>query len=61
LFEPTEDLLPRGSNPDRNFINAILGREEVKSPPTCGLRVIELTEAAWESAANGGQPTKVKK
>jgi predicted dehydrogenase len=60
-FEPTEDLLPRGSNPDRNFINAILGREEVKSPPVCGLRVIELTEAAWQSAANGGQPAKVKK
>lgn len=60
-FEPTEDLMPRGSTPDRCFINAILGREEVKSPPVCGLRVIELTEAAWQSASLGGQPVKVKK
>ncbi|HID94915.1 MAG TPA: Gfo/Idh/MocA family oxidoreductase [Candidatus Latescibacteria bacterium] len=40
-------------NPDRNFINAILGKEEVQSPASCGLRVIELTETAWRSAKTG--------
>jgi predicted dehydrogenase len=51
--------LPGGSTPDRNFVDAILGRDEVQVPPECGLRVIELTEAAWESAKKGG-PVKVK-
>jgi predicted dehydrogenase len=45
-------------SPDRNFIDAIRGRDEVQVPPICGLRVIELTEAAWESARTG-QPAKV--
>lgn len=56
-FEPTD--LPTGSSPDANFINTILGKEELESPGTCGLRVIELTEAAWKSAEIG-QPVKVK-
>lgn len=42
--------LPGSQSPDRNFIDAVLGRAEVEVPPICGLRVIELTEAAWESA-----------
>ncbi|MEC9380340.1 MAG: hypothetical protein VX528_15345, partial [Candidatus Latescibacterota bacterium] len=50
--------LPGAMSPDRNFIDAILGRDEVQVPPICGLRVIELTEAAWESA-RAGQPAKV--
>lgn len=50
--------LPDGSNPDRNFIDAILGRDTVKVPPECGLRVIELTEAAWKSAELG-RPVRV--
>lgn len=54
------DGLRGGNNPDVNFINAIKGREEVLSPFECGLRVIELTEAAWDSAANGGIPQRVK-
>jgi hypothetical protein len=29
-------------------------------PPVCGLRVIELTEAAWASAKSG-RPAKVKR
>ena len=33
--------------------------EEVQIPPMCGLRVIQLTEAAWKSAARGGRPVKV--
>jgi len=45
--------LPRASNPDRNFINVILGIEENESPPTCGFKVIKLTEAVWESAKSG--------
>jgi len=57
VFEPTE--LPTGpANADANFIYAILGREEVQSPPIGGLRVIELTEAAWESGRTG-RPVKV--
>ncbi len=51
MAEVTE--LPEGSNPDRNFVNAILGQEEVQSPPECGLQVIRFTEAAWRSAQEG--------
>lgn len=47
------------SNPDANFINVILGKEKNESPAIGGLRVIELTEAAWESAKIG-KPVKVK-
>ncbi len=49
----TEPSLPQASDPDRNFIDAIKGRAEVDSPPIGGLRVIELTEAAWRSARTG--------
>ncbi len=45
--------LPGPSNPDANFIKAILGKEENLSPGICGLRVIELTCAAYESAKEG--------
>jgi predicted dehydrogenase len=48
-----------GSHPDRNFIDAILGRDQVISPFECGLRVMELTEAAWQSSAAGGKPISV--
>lgn len=50
--------LPKGSDPNRNFINTILGREENESPPRDGLRVIKLTEAIWESSRKG-EITKV--
>lgn len=50
LTEPGE--MPKGTDPDTNFIEAILGRAEVEVPATCGLRVIELTEAIWKSARN---------
>ncbi|MBO3803151.1 MAG: Gfo/Idh/MocA family oxidoreductase, partial [Candidatus Brockarchaeota archaeon] len=53
FLEPTK--LPQGSNPDRNFVRAILGIEPVESPPECGLRVAELTEAAWRSAESGAK------
>jgi len=42
-----------GGSADSNFIDAILGRAEVLAPTTCGLRTIELTEAAWRSADSG--------
>ncbi|MFQ3548422.1 MAG: Gfo/Idh/MocA family oxidoreductase [Armatimonadota bacterium] len=37
------------SNVERGFIDAIKGREPNRVSPECGLRVIELTEAAWTS------------
>ena len=40
------------------FRSAILGREEIGLPAECGLRVIELTEAVWESGRRG-QPQEV--
>ena len=51
--------LPKGSDPDEHFVNLILGREKPQAPPECGLRVIRLTEAAWESARKR-RPVKVK-
>jgi predicted dehydrogenase len=60
VFEPQG--LPSGyTSPDRNFVDAVLGRDEVQVPPVCGLRVIELTESAWASAKQGGKPVKVKR
>ncbi|MCS7273286.1 MAG: Gfo/Idh/MocA family oxidoreductase [Fimbriimonadales bacterium] len=53
------EQLPAGSQPVINFVNAILGREEVQSKPEDGLRVIAFTEAAWESARQGGVPVPV--
>ena len=44
---------------DKNFVDSILGRDEPQTPPIWGLRVIQLTEAAWESARTG-KPAKVK-
>jgi len=46
-------------NPDANFIDCILGKDVPQTPPECGLRTIEVTEAAWKSAAAGGKPVKV--
>ena len=51
--------MPGSTDPDRNFIDAILGKAELQVPAECGLRVIQLTEAAWQSAARGGAPVKV--
>jgi len=47
------DLPPATSDPDANFVRAILGHEQVQVPAECGLAVIELTEAAYRSAAEG--------
>jgi predicted dehydrogenase len=52
---------PDWMDPDKNFIGAILGQCENGCPPEIGLRVIELTEAAWRSHDKNGQPVKVER
>lgn len=59
LFTPEPADMPAGSDVDTNFIHAIFGTETVAAGPDDGLRTIELTEAAWQSAAAGGQLTGV--
>jgi predicted dehydrogenase len=53
-FTPTAEEMPLGTDVNTNFIRAINGLEEIAAPPICGLRTIELTEAAWESGRAGG-------
>jgi predicted dehydrogenase len=45
--------VPEPSTPDENFLAAIQGREPVLAPAECGLRVMQLSEAAWKSAERG--------
>lgn len=55
LVEVSE-VLPASSDPNRDFVDLILGRvNEAAAPSSCGLKIARLTEAAWKSAANGGQ------
>jgi len=56
--EVSPDEMPAGSDPDRNWVEAIVYDRPIETPPICGLRVIELTEAAWRSAASG-RPVRV--
>jgi predicted dehydrogenase len=61
--EPEPELpgaMPPSTDPDHAFIDVILGRAENEAPPECGLRTIQLSEAAWRSAAAGGVPTPVE-
>jgi predicted dehydrogenase len=63
LIRKGEDtILPRpargGKAPLPNFLEAIQGQAEVQAPPICGLRVAQLTEAAYKSAQSG-QPEAV--
>lgn len=60
-FSPEPADMPAATDVNTNFIRAILGTEEIAAPPICGLRTIELTEAAWESGAAGGRLTDVKR
>jgi len=53
------DQLKYTGNFDRNFVDSILGKDEPQTPAICGLRVMQLTEAAWESGRTG-EPVKVK-
>jgi predicted dehydrogenase len=57
----TIDNWPPNLSHDGNFINAILGREENQVPPECGLRVIEVTEAAYKSHARKGAVVKIRR
>ena len=45
--------LPAQSSPDRNFVDAILGRDQVHSSGEGGLDVLRVNEACWESARTG--------
>jgi predicted dehydrogenase len=45
--------------PDENFVDAIRTGTDVLAPFECGLRTIELTEAAWTSRDRGGIPVEV--
>jgi predicted dehydrogenase len=55
---PPEEM-GRSWSPDQNYIAAIRGQEEIQTPPEEFLKVIQLTEAAWKSAASG-KSVKVK-
>ena len=57
---PQLSEMPEGSDVITNFVQSILGNQEIAAAPINGLRTIELTEAAWESAAAGGRVTSVK-
>ena len=54
------ETLGRSWAPDDNFIAAIRGQEEIQAPATCGLRTIQLTEAAWRSGETGERATVVR-
>jgi len=61
--EPEPELpgaMPPSTDPDHAFIDVILRKAENEAPPECGLRTIQLSEAAWRSAAAGGTPTPVE-
>lgn len=59
LGKPKKVKLPKAAkNPATNFVDVILGKAECAVPPACGLRTIEVTEAAWKSAASG-KPVRV--
>jgi predicted dehydrogenase len=51
--------LPPTRSIDEDFVAAIRGESDPAAPPLCGLRTIELTEAAWRSGAQGGIPVKM--
>jgi predicted dehydrogenase len=59
VTEDVTETVKYSSNADRNFVDSILGKDTPQTPPIWGLRVIQLTEAAWESGKSG-KPTKVK-
>lgn len=60
LGKPVKVKLPKYTkNPDSNFIDCILGKDVPQTPPECGLRTIEVTEAAWRSAKANGKPVRV--
>jgi predicted dehydrogenase len=53
--------LPTSTTPTHNFIQCILGEEENGSPVKGFLPVMQLAEAIWRSAAQGGLPVDIDK
>jgi len=51
IYQPHR--LPSPSDPDTNFIQAILGKDKVYSPAIYGFRVVKLTDAIYKSAKKG--------
>ena len=49
---------PGGLAPLGNFVDAIHGDAAVQAPPICGLRVAQLSEAAYASVRSG-RPERV--
>ncbi len=45
--------LADGSLPDRNFVDALCGRDRIRAGAEAAMRVLALTEAAWRSAESG--------
>jgi predicted dehydrogenase len=54
-----EDERPSAGTPHRNFIEAILGREELRAPVRYGVLLSALMDAMYESA-DSGKVVKVK-
>jgi predicted dehydrogenase len=52
-YQRVENFNYGAPSPDHNFIDAIRGKAQAFAPSICGLRTIELTEAAWRSGASG--------
>ena len=55
---PADDRYPRFAT-SANLVDVILGRAANGSPAAVGARVVELLDAAYRSAATGGQPVRV--
>jgi Predicted dehydrogenases and related proteins len=52
--------LPPTRSIDEDFLSVIRGeRPAPAAPPLCGLKTIELTEAAWKSADKNGEPVNM--
>lgn len=52
--------LPPSEAPAQVFVDVIQGRRPNETPVEVGLQVIRLTEAIWQSAAQGGAPVVVE-
>jgi predicted dehydrogenase len=55
---PPEQRYPSHA-PANNLVDIVLGRGVNESPADVGVRVVELLDAAYRSAADGGRPVRV--
>ncbi|GAA3410695.1 Gfo/Idh/MocA family protein [Paenibacillus hodogayensis] len=56
VTEVDESEFPPSGDPSRDFAELVLGRvTEAAAPASCGLAIARLTEAAWQSAAEGSR------